>query len=84
MAAATKTRAKRSTKAIADMINHPPHYTFGEIEVLDAIEDWDLEYHEACIVKYVTRAKHKGDRLENLRKAQFYLNRKIELLESYE
>jgi hypothetical protein len=29
-------------------------------------------------VKYITRADHKGDRLENLKKAQWYLNREIE------
>jgi hypothetical protein len=31
-------------------------------------------------VKYITRADHKGDRLEDLKKAQWYLNREIENL----
>jgi len=64
-----------------DMVNHPPHYQLGGIEVLDALEAWELDYHEANAVKYIARAKHKGKRLEDLKKAQFYLNRKIELLE---
>ena len=44
-----------------------------------------IDYHEAVrqmhkgnVVKYITRADHKGDRLENLKKAQWYLNREIE------
>jgi len=65
-----------------DMVNHPPHYNFAQgYEVLDVIEAWELDYHESNVVKYVARAKHKGKRLEDLKKAQFYLNRKIELLE---
>lgn len=65
----------------ADPINHPPHYTFGKIEVIDVIEDWGLSFHLAQVVKYVARSKHKGKELEDLRKAQFYLNRLITSLE---
>lgn len=64
-----------------DIINHPPHYTFGKIEVIDVIEDWGLSFHLAQVVKYVARAKHKGKELEDLRKARFYLNRLITSLE---
>lgn len=64
-----------------DPINHPPHYTFGKIEVIDVIEDWGLSFHLAQVVKYVARSKHKGKELEDLRKAQFYLNRLITSLE---
>lgn len=65
-----------------DIVNHPPHYTFGEIEVIDAIEDWELGYHEGNIIKYIARAKYKGDYLENIRKAQWYLNRLVSKEES--
>jgi hypothetical protein len=64
-----------------DMVNNPKHYTFGTIEVIDVIEDWQLEFHEGNCVKYIARAKHKGNELENLKKAQWYLNRRIEQLE---
>ena len=69
-----------------DPVNHPAHYTFGKIEVIDAIEDWSLGFHEGNVVKYVARAKHKGDELENLQKGAWYLNRRIEQLkkERYE
>ena len=80
---AKKTNVSRAVKHKEDMVNHPPHYTFGEIEVIDAIEDWELAYHEGNVVKYVARALHKGDELENLKKAKWYLDRKIELLEGY-
>jgi hypothetical protein len=64
-----------------DMVNHPPHYTFGSIEVIDAIEDWGLNYHRGQVIKYVARAKHKGAELQDLKKAQWYLNREIEKME---
>lgn len=66
---------------LADPINHPPHYTFGKIEVIDVIEDWGLSFHLAQVVKYVARAKHKGKELEDLRKAKWFLDRLITSLE---
>lgn len=64
-----------------DNINHPSHYTFGTIEVIDVIEDWQLGFHEGNTIKYIARAKHKGNELEDLKKAKWYLNRKIEDIE---
>jgi hypothetical protein len=64
-----------------DMVNHPKHYTFGTIEVITVIEDWQLGFHEGNCIKYIARAKHKGNELENLKKAQWYLNRKIKDIE---
>lgn len=60
-----------------EAVNHPPHYTFGGIEVIDAIEAWQLGFHAGNVVKYVARHKHKNG-LEDLRKAAWYLNRLIE------
>jgi hypothetical protein len=65
---------------MSDMVNHPSHYTFGTIEVIDVIEDWQLGFCEGNCIKYIARAKHKGHELEDLKKAQWYLNRKIEQL----
>lgn len=62
----------------ADTVNHPAHYRTGGIETIDFIEAKNLNYHLGNVVKYITRADHKGDRLENLKKAQWYLNREIE------
>lgn len=60
-----------------DMVNHPPHYTTGGIETIDFIEAKGLDYHLGNVVKYVTRAGKKADALEDLRKAQWYLNRAV-------
>lgn len=64
-----------------DMVNHPSHYTQGKLEVVEIIEDQKLCYHLGNVVKYVLRSPYKGRQLEDLRKAVWYLNRKIELLE---
>jgi hypothetical protein len=67
---------------MTDAVHHPSHYNQGKIEVIDAIEDWQLEFHEGNVVKYVARAQHKGTRVQDLEKAAWYLNRKIENLKS--
>lgn len=64
-----------------DAVNHPTHYTRGNIEVIDFIEDQQLPYHLGNVVKYVARAGFKGDKVEDLKKAQWYLNRYIRTLE---
>lgn len=60
-----------------DVINHPSHYTRGKIEVIDFIEDQQLPYHLGNVIKYVARAGYKGDKLEDLKKARWYLDRYI-------
>jgi len=62
-----------------DMVNHPPHYKTGGIETIDFIEAKNLGYNLGNVVKYISRADYKGDRLENLKKAQWYMNREVEL-----
>lgn len=63
-----------------DNVNNPKHYNFGSIEVIDAIEDWDLGFHAGNVVKYVARYRHKNG-LEDLKKARWYLERLIQNLE---
>jgi len=65
-------------RGTVDNINHPPHYTTGGIETIDFIEAKQLGYHLGNVVKYITRADHKGNKLEDLKKAQWYLSRAIE------
>ena len=60
-----------------DVINHPTHYTRGKIEVIDFIEDQQLPYHLGNVIKYIARAGYKGDKLEDLKKARWYLDRYI-------
>ena len=61
----------------ADNVNHPAHYKTGGIETIDFIEAKQLTYNLGNVVKYITRADHKGNKLEDLKKAQWYLNREI-------
>ena len=65
----------------SDNVNHPKHYTFGKYEVLDVIEDWGLDHHRACALKYIARAGRKGDFNEDIQKAIVYLQRLISLNE---
>jgi|SRR5688500_18853844 len=65
-----------------EAINHPPHYTKAKIEPIDVIEQWALPHHLACTVKYLARYRYKGAPLEDLKKARWYLDRWIHLLES--
>ena len=64
-----------------DLVNHPDHYNVGKIEVIDAIEEWGLGFHAGNVIKYVARYKQKGKPLEDLRKARWYLDRLIALLD---
>lgn len=68
----------------SDMVNHPPHYTDGKIEVWDFIIDKKLDYLLGNVVKYVSRAgkKNKEKTLEDLQKARAYLDKKIAEVEA--
>jgi hypothetical protein len=70
-----------------EMVNHPSHYG-GEdnpYEVIKVCEAWDLDKDAYLfnVVKYVARAgkKDSDKELEDLKKASFYLERKIKNLE---
>ncbi len=62
---------------LGDMVNRPLHYTQGKIEPIDVIEDWNLGPHEANVIKYIARAKHKGHEKQDLEKAAWWLARRI-------
>jgi hypothetical protein len=63
-----------------DAVNHPAHYKVGGIETIDFIEAKKLNYNIGNVIKYLTRADYKGNKLEDLRKAQWYLTREISTL----
>lgn len=60
-----------------DPVNHPPHYKVGGIETIDFIEAKGLGYNLGNVVKYLTRADHKGNKVQDLEKARWYLEREI-------
>ena len=65
-----------------DPINSPAHYKAANgMESIDVIEAFGLGFRIGNVVKYILRAGKKGDRLEDLKKAQHYLVKLIEVLE---
>lgn len=71
-------------KQNTDNVNNPSHYTAGGIETLDYIKAKVSDYPSYAvgnILKYVSRYEHKNG-IEDLKKAQFYLNDLIEWMES--
>jgi hypothetical protein len=68
-----------------DMVNHPPHYARGDhYEPIKVIEAWELGFHLGNCVKYIARYKKKGTPLQDLKKARWYLDRKIARMEGRE
>jgi len=70
---------------MSEQVNHPQHYG-GEnntYEAIKVIEAWDLDFHLGNTVKYISRAgkKEVNKELQDLKKALWYLQRKIENLE---
>lgn len=74
-------------KAIKDAVNNPPHYNAGSIETIDYIIDtlgeWEaIAYCHGNVLKYTgTRLWNKGKPIEDARKAIWYLNKMVELME---
>lgn len=68
----------------SDPVNHPSHYTFGKIEVIEALEDWGLNFHRANAVKYIARAgkKDPSKEIQDLEKAIWYLERDVKRLKT--
>lgn len=59
-------------------VDHPRHYNVGKIEAITVIEDWNLNFNLGNCVKYVARADHKGNAVEDLKKALWYLQRELD------
>ena len=70
--------------ANVDMVNHPAHYG-GEsnpLEVIKIIDHYELGFALANSIKYILRADKKGNKLEDLKKAAWYLQHEIKKLEN--
>ena len=65
------------------MVNSPPHYKQDDIESIDAIRSENSEgfeyYLQGVILKYLWRYRYKGKPIEDLKKAEWYLNKLLEL-----
>jgi hypothetical protein len=66
-------------------VNAPPHYTAGGIETIDYIKakltpEEFIGYLKGNVIKYTSRAGRKDDIVQDLEKAQWYMNRQIKAL----
>jgi hypothetical protein len=61
-------------------VDHPDHYggRGNTYEAIKVIEAWNLGFNLGNCIKYICRAPFKGDHIENLEKAHWYLGREIE------
>ena len=63
-----------------DNVNHPDHYNYGDIEIIDFIEqvtqhyNSDVAYHIGNAIKYLARSPHKNGK-EDIEKARWYIER---------
>jgi hypothetical protein len=67
-----------------ESINHPEHYGGDNTyEAIKVIEAWNLDFSLGNTIKYISRAgkKDKAKEIEDLKKALWYLDRKIKTLE---
>lgn len=71
-----------SSSKYTENINHPKHYGGGDdpYEAIKVIEAWGLGFNLGNTLKYISRSGKKGDFLQDLEKAAWYLNREIEKL----
>lgn len=79
--------AKRDAGASANMVDHPPHYTQGGIECIDAIKaalgpEGFIAFLRGQVIKYQWRLPHKQNPSEDARKAEWYGRRLIEELDA--
>lgn len=78
-----KSTSKEVEKTLDDKVNHPSHYTYGDIEIIDFIEQVTKDYKPELAfaignaIKYISRANRKNGK-EDLDKARWYLNRAFE------
>lgn len=77
-------RAMNLRKTLSN-VNHPSHYGGDTVyETIKVIEAWGLGFHIGNAVKYLSRAgkKDAAKELEDLKKAVWYINKQIGLIEA--
>lgn len=70
---------------MSDNVKHPSHYVEGrKFEPKDVIRDWGLNFNLGNAVKYIARAGRKADLVEDLKKAQQYIQFEIDAIKEEE
>lgn len=69
---------EKSKEIVKETINHPEHYGGDTVyETIKVIEAWKLDFHLGNAVKYISRAGNKDDFESDIRKAIWYLERRL-------
>jgi Protein of unknwon function (DUF3310) len=72
---------------VSDNVDHPRHYNVGPIETIEFVDQvcahypGDEAFSVGCVLRYVARGPHKNAKLEDLKKAAWYLAHAIRLVE---
>lgn len=61
-----------------ELIDHPDHYISSSIEAIDVIEGFELNFNLGNVIKYILRADKKGNKKQDLEKAEWYLKRELQ------
>lgn len=80
--AATKVPKRKDDLPVGGPVNHPKHYNQGGIEVIEVLKafGWAVPFCLGNAVKYILRAEHKNNAIEDLEKARWYLDYAITYL----
>ena len=66
---------------MTDKVKHPSHYVDGrKYEPKDVIRDWGLNFNLGSAVKYISRAGRKDDIVQDLKKAQEFIQFEIDAI----
>lgn len=66
-----------------DVVKNPSHYTEGrKYEPKDVIRDWGLNFNLGSAIKYISRAGRKDDIIQDLKKAQEFIQFEVDALEA--
>jgi hypothetical protein len=79
-----KDNKDESIDVVVDVVNQPPHYKVGGIETIDYLEaklspEAFKGFLHGNTLKYLSRANHKNNATEDFKKAQWYLNKLVEV-----
>lgn len=62
----------------SDTVKSLSYYNMGDIEVIEVIEDWKLNFNLGNAIKYIARCEHKGTKKQDLEKAKWYIERELQ------
>jgi len=75
--------SSKKKKSTIEAVDHPTHYGGADnpYEAIKVLEAWNLDFFLGNVLKYISRAGKKDVLIEDLKKARWYLDRKITNLE---